>query len=67
MAVPGARKEEERLRATVRRESKVKRARERGANRPLNSSYLEPDRVENDSDDDGAISLNAIKNKYNQK
>lgn len=58
-------KEEEKLRATLRRESKAKRVRERGANRQLNSSYIEPDREEG-SDDDGAISLNAIKNKYNK-
>lgn len=31
----------------------------------MNSSYIEPDR-EDGSDDDGAISLNAIKNKYNK-
>lgn len=39
--------------------------RERGANRGLSSSYLEPDREGEDvSDDEGAISLAAIKNKY---
>jgi len=39
--------------------------RERGANRSLSSSYLEPDREGEDvSDDEGAISLAAIKNKY---
>ncbi|XP_073971745.1 another transcription unit [Rhodnius prolixus] len=59
-------KEEERLRATLRRENKAKRTRERGAGRPLNTPYLEPDR-EDGSDDEGAISLNAIKNKYQAK
>lgn len=37
--------------------------RERGANRQLNSSYIEQDHGDG-SDDDGAISLNAIKNKF---
>jgi RNA polymerase-associated protein LEO1 len=57
-------KEEERLRASLRRESKQKRVRERGASRGLSASYLEPDRFEEGSDDDNAISLAAIKNKY---
>lgn len=58
-------KEEERLRASMRRESKQKRIRERGAGRGLSTSYLEPDNREEDgSEDEGAISLAAIKSKY---
>lgn len=58
-------KEEERLRASMRRESKQKRIRERGANRGLSTNYLEPDnREEEGSEDEGAISLAAIKSKY---
>jgi len=57
-------KEEERLRASLRRESKQKRVRERGATRGLSSSYLENDPDGDASDDDGAISIAAIKNKY---
>lgn len=60
-------KEEERLRATVRRESKQKRVREKGASRGLSAGYLEPDRYgDADSDDDG-ISLNAIKKQHKNK
>nr|CAD7198435.1 unnamed protein product [Timema douglasi] len=58
-------KEEERLRASMRRESKQKRVKERGASRGLSAGYLEPDhRDEEGSEDEGAISLAAIKNKY---
>ncbi len=63
-------KEEERLRASMRRESKQKRIRERmavggGGGRSVTGAYLEPDRGGyEDSDDEGAISLAAIKNKY---
>jgi RNA polymerase-associated protein LEO1 len=61
-------KEEERLRASLRRESKQKRVRERGASRGLSTGYLEPDnREEEGSEDEGAISLAAIKNKYKNK
>lgn len=59
-------REEEKLRQSMRKETKVKRARERGANSTLNSSYLEPER-EDGSDDENAISLSAIKNKFNKK
>lgn len=59
-------REEEKLRQSVRKETKVKRARERGANSSLSSSYLEPER-EDGSDDENAISLSAIKNKFNKK
>lgn len=38
---------------------------ERALSRGLSSSYLEPDRYDDeDEDDEGAISLAAIKNKY---
>lgn len=47
----------------MRRESKQKRVRERGAGRGLSANYLEPDR-EDGSEDEGAISLNAIKGKF---
>lgn len=50
----------------MRKETKVKRARERGANSNISSSYLEPER-EDGSDDENAISLSAIKNKFNKK
>lgn len=50
----------------MRRESKQKRIRERTATgRGMSGSYLEPDREGyEDSEDEGAISLTAIKNKY---
>lgn len=49
----------------MRRESKQKRVRERGATRGLSANYLEPDH-EDGSDDENAISLAAIKKKYKQ-
>ena len=50
----------------MRRESKQKRIRERTATgRGLSGGYLEPDRGGyEDSEEEGAISLAAIKNKY---
>lgn len=50
----------------MRRESKQKRIRERTAiGRGMSGSYLEPDREGyDDSEDEGGISLTAIKNKY---
>lgn len=58
--------EEMRLRASVRQQSKQKRTRERTATgRGMSGNYLEPDRDGyEDSDDEGAISLAAIKNKF---
>jgi hypothetical protein len=42
--------------------------RERGAGRSLSAGYLEPDNREEDgSEDEGAISLAAIKNKYKNR
>jgi len=52
--------EEERLRSDLRRDSKVKRVKEGASKRALSSGYLEG----GDSDDEGAVSLAAIKNKY---
>nr|SVE74394.1 EOG090X0BPX [Daphnia barbata] len=59
-------KEEERLRASVRRESKQKRMLERAATgRGMSGGYLEPDREGyDDSEDEGGISLTAIKKQY---
>ena len=56
-------REEEKLRASMRRESKQKRLKEKGSSRSVSSNYLEPDR-EDASDDENAISLSAIKNRY---
>jgi len=58
--------EEMRLRASVRQQSKQKRTRERtAAGRGMSGNYLEPDRDGyDDSEDEGAISLAAIKNKF---
>ncbi|ELU09383.1 hypothetical protein CAPTEDRAFT_221877 [Capitella teleta] len=53
-------KEEERLRASIRRESQQRRIRERAHQRGLNPNYLE------DDDDENGISLSAIKHKYKQ-
>ena len=51
-------KEEERLRASIRRENQQRRTRERAhARQSLSASYLE-------GDDEGGISIAAIKNKY---
>lgn len=47
----------------MRRESKQKRLKEKGSSRSISSNYLEPDR-EDASDDENAISLSAIKNRY---
>lgn len=59
-------REEEKLRASMRRESKQKRLKEKGSRRSITSNYLEPDR-EDASDDENGISLSAIKGKYKQK
>ena len=53
-------KEEDKLRASVRRETKQRRVREKTSNRGLSSAYLDDDY----SDDENAISIAAIKNKY---
>ncbi len=51
--------EEEKLRADMRRDSKVKRLREKVTNRGLSAGYLEG--ADSDEED---ISIAAIKNKY---
>ncbi|GIY82158.1 RNA polymerase-associated protein LEO1, partial [Caerostris extrusa] len=54
--------EEDKLRASIRRESKQRRIKDKPHSRGISSSYLERDQY--DEDEDGAISLSAIKNKY---
>ena len=51
--------EEEKLRADMRRDSKVKRLREKATSRGLSTGYLEG--ADSDEED---ISIAAIKNKY---
>ncbi|XP_019359771.1 PREDICTED: RNA polymerase-associated protein LEO1 [Gavialis gangeticus] len=57
-------KEEERLRASIRRESQQRRMREKQHQRGLSANYLEPDRYDEEDEGDEAISLAAIKNRY---
>ncbi|XP_060780213.1 RNA polymerase-associated protein LEO1 isoform X2 [Neoarius graeffei] len=57
-------KEEERLRASIRRESQQRRMREKQHQRGLSAGYLEPDRYDDEEEGDEAISLAAIKSKY---
>ena len=57
-------KEEERLRASIRRESQQRRMREKQHQRGLSAGYLEPDRYDDDEEGEEAISLAAIKSKY---
>lgn len=54
-------KEEDRLKASIRRENKARRTRERSHHRGPSASYLEPDQYD-EEDEDGGISLSAIKN-----
>ena len=56
-------KEEERLRASIRRESQQRRMKERAHARGLSSSYLEG-YDEDDEDDENTISIAALKKKY---
>ena len=55
--------EEERLRAAMRRDSKVKRIKEKSTRHGLSSGYLEGEGDSEDSDE----GLNALKNRYKQK
>uniref|UniRef100_A0A8C6WQV0 RNA polymerase-associated protein LEO1 n=1 Tax=Neogobius melanostomus TaxID=47308 RepID=A0A8C6WQV0_9GOBI len=57
-------KEEERLRASIRRESQQRRVREKQHQRGLSSSYLEPDRYDDEEEGEEGISLAAIKSSY---
>lgn len=52
-------KEDDKMKATLRRETKQRRVQERSQTRGPNAAYLEPDYEE--EDEDGAISLSAIK------
>ena len=54
-------KEEERLRATTKRESLKRRVRERAHAKGLSAGYLEGEEEEEEDED---ISISAIKNKY---
>lgn len=58
-------KEEDKLKASIRRENKQKRTRERAIHRGPSAAYLEPDYEE--EDEDGAISLSAIKSNYKSR
>ena len=57
-------KEEERLRASIRRESQQRRMREKQHQRGLSAGYLEPDRYDEDDEGEESVSLSAIKSKY---
>ncbi|XP_018431547.1 PREDICTED: RNA polymerase-associated protein LEO1 isoform X2 [Nanorana parkeri] len=57
-------KEEERLRASIRRESQQRRTKEKQHQRGLSANYLEPDRYDDEEEGDESISLAAIKNRY---
>lgn len=57
-------KEDERLRASIRRESQQRRMRERANQRGMSASYLEGNY---DHDDENAISISAIKKRYKQE
>lgn len=57
-------KEDERLRASIRRESQQRRMKERANQRGMSASYLEGNY---DHEDDNTISLSAIKKRYKQE
>lgn len=59
-------KEEDRLKASIRRENKARRTRERSHHRGPSASYLEPDQYD-EEDEDGGISLSAIKNNIKKR
>lgn len=54
-----SKKEDDKLKATLRRETKQRRLHERSQSRGPNASYLEPDH--DDEDEDGSISISKIK------
>jgi len=56
--------EESRLREAMRKDSKVKRTREKGATKGLSGNYLEDGEEDDDSEDDTTVSIAKIKNKY---
>jgi len=57
-------KEEDRLKASIRRENKVRRMRERAHSSGLTSRFVEGDYEE---DEDGGVSISAIKNQYKKR
>lgn len=59
-------KEDERLRTQLRRENQQRRMRERSQAKGLSTSFLEPDRYD-DEGEDLEQSLLAIKKKYKKK
>lgn len=61
-----AQKEEERLRASIRRDNQKRRLKERAQHRGLSSSYLEGYEDEED-EEDGLTSISAIKRNYKEK
>ena len=60
-------KEEERLRAHVRRDNQKRRLKERAQSRGLSGAYLDGGDDDDDEDEDGLTSISAIKNKYKDK
>jgi len=56
--------EESKLRETIKKDVKVKRAKEKGATKGLTGNYLEDGDDDDDSEDDATISIAKIKNKY---
>ncbi len=59
-------KEEEKLKAASRRQNQQRRIREKSHSKGLSANYLE-DRYNTDDDDNGAVSLSAIKNKFKSR
>ena len=62
-----AQKEEERLRASIRRDNQKRRLKERAQHRGLSSSYLEGGYEDEEDDEDGLTSISAIKRNYKEK
>uniref|UniRef100_T1L1S6 RNA polymerase-associated protein LEO1 n=1 Tax=Tetranychus urticae TaxID=32264 RepID=T1L1S6_TETUR len=53
-------KEEDKLKASIRRENKMRRVREKAPFRGPTASHLEPDAYDDDDDDNDGVSLSAI-------
>ena len=62
-----AQKEEERLRASIRRDNQKRRLKERAQHRGLSSSYLEGGYEDEEDEEDGLTSISAIKRSYKEK
>ncbi|KAK7491089.1 hypothetical protein BaRGS_00017653 [Batillaria attramentaria] len=60
-------KEEERLRASIRRENQKRRLKERAQARGLSTSYMEGSYEEEEDEEEGMTSISAIKQSYKQK